>query len=167
MQDWTIKIEQGNDAELRGLDFMMSIKTLEVPFVEDIPFMNLVGKIPVMNIECVYADPDGGVPYNNQFDEIKKISESNYQIGNGAIGAFLGNIDEEKPLSQCSRAFVRHPPEVTEDGREFKYPYKKRINATGKALTNEFVEAFCQKADQLCYEEPKVNLIFQMGIGGG
>jgi hypothetical protein len=41
VQDWTRKIKAGKDDELRGLDFMMSIKTLEAPFVDKIPMMNV------------------------------------------------------------------------------------------------------------------------------
>ena len=66
---------------------MMSIKTIALNCL-------LIDKCPVMNIECVYGDPDGGTPYKGQFNEIKEISESHYQLLNWSIGRFLHNIDK-------------------------------------------------------------------------
>lgn len=90
-------MDEGNDEDIRGLDFMMSIKTLDfLNFVED-P-LDRVNKAPLLVVECVYADPDGGIPYNNQFERIKKISNEN-QGWIGKLASFLRDTDEERPLS--------------------------------------------------------------------
>lgn len=42
-------------------------------------------------------------------------------------------------LSKLAHQFVRTKHTVTDDGREFNLPYKKRVNVTTKALTENFV----------------------------
>ncbi len=55
---------------------------------------------------------------------------------------------------------------LTLGGREFPYPFKKRVNFSGKAITDEFVRRFVDFVDR--YEsEPGVHLVVQMGLGGG
>jgi hypothetical protein len=61
---------------------------------------------------------------------------------------------------------VRRPP-FTFNGREFRFPYKKRINCTTNALTNEFVEGFVDLLDKVVTQIDGVYLVFQMMIGGG
>ena len=69
------------------------------------------------------------------------------------------------PLSSMSKAFVRCSG-MTEDGREFKFPYVKRVNCTTKPLSVEFIEAFvdlCHKAMRTL----RIKFVFQMVMGGG
>jgi hypothetical protein len=76
-------------------------------------------------------------------------------------------FEGEKKLSALSDSFVRRFPYTTLAGREFKYPYKKRVNCTIKALSNEFVDALSAKIDEVVTKEPGVKLAFQMSFGGG
>lgn len=70
-----------------------------------------------------------------------------------------------KPLSFMSNEFVRREG-TTPDGREFKYPYEKRLNATNHALSKGFVTGFVDLVDETI-NDPDVRLVFQMGLGGG
>lgn len=74
---------------------------------------------------------------------------------------------EKKSLSELSNSFVRRFPSTTLDGREFRYPYKKRINCTAKALTDDFIQQFIGIADEVLMETEGVKLVFQMLLGGG
>ena len=73
----------------------------------------------------------------------------------------------KKKLSKLSNSFVRNWPVTTLDGREFKYPYKKRINCTMNALSNVFINRFVDKVTHVVKNERDVKLVFQMGLGGG
>jgi hypothetical protein len=61
---------------------------------------------------------------------------------------------------------VRYWPFVTLDGREFKYPYKKRINVTLNALNDKFLDEWCNKIDAVV-KETYIHMVVQMGLGGG
>jgi FAD/FMN-containing dehydrogenase len=74
---------------------------------------------------------------------------------------------ENRPLSELSNSFVRRFPATTLDGREFRYPYKKRINCTANALTDDFIRQFVDIVDKVLMETEGVKLVFQMLMGGG
>ena len=69
------------------------------------------------------------------------------------------------PLSYMNRAFVR-TGSATYDGREFRFPYIKRMSCTLTALSDEFVDAFVDLIHKAMLT-PHVKLVFQMGMGGG
>jgi hypothetical protein len=62
---------------------------------------------------------------------------------------------------------VRRFPTTTLDGRELKYPYKKRVNSTVRELSDEFIDRFVDLVDQVVMRTDGVYLVFQMFIGGG
>jgi FAD/FMN-containing dehydrogenase len=157
-QDWTKLIEDKKDDELlKGLDFMMSVESGSITSLWK----------PVMVVELVYADPNKNVPYSGQFESIIEKSKKNTSIFDKALSYFTYN-EGEKKLSELSDSFVRRSlSSITSDGREFKYPYKKRVNVTVKALSDEFVNRFCAKIDDVVSKESDVKLVFQMAFGGG
>lgn len=68
-------------------------------------------------------------------------------------------------LSHLSNAFVRTELS-TYEGREFRFPYVKRMNCTLTALSDAFVDAFVELIHKAMLN-PIVKLVFQMGMGGG
>ena len=50
--------------------------------------------MPIMNVECVYSDPDGGVPYNNQFQPLKTAVNNGKTLWDEILGIFMGNVDQ-------------------------------------------------------------------------
>ncbi len=149
-QKWTQMIEERNEAKIEEVDFMMSVESSTVSTW-----------LPLMLVELVYSDQKKGVPYNGQFDSIINIANEE----NGLLDPH-GKQGENK-LSALSDSFVRRFPATTLDGREFKYPYNKRVNVTVKALSDEFVDHFSQKMDEVVWNEAGVKLVFQMAFGGG
>ncbi len=70
-------------------------------------------------------------------------------------------------LSSLSDSFVRREPTTTPDGREFPYPYRKRLNCTAAALTDAFIEGLVLLIEKVVMHSPDIYLIFQMAFGGG
>ncbi len=68
-------------------------------------------------------------------------------------------------LSFMSNRKVRREG-TTEDGREFKEPYEKRLNCTKQPLSTAFVEDFVDLVDRVVSSRT-VKLVFQMFLGGG
>lgn len=102
---------------------------------------------------------DGGS--NNRFlkTAIKNITSETWR--QFPCHGFEGDED----LSYMANSFVRREG-TTEDGREFPYPYKKRLNCTKQPLTTKFVESFVDLVDRVV-NSSNVLLVFQMFIGGG
>ena len=114
-------------------------------------------------------DSDGGSSYNDDVglvrmkQEIDDIAESHPEGALEPIVTF--DPDSTTALSTMSNAFVRNVG-MTDDGREFPYPYVKRMNCTTTALSDEFLEAFVDLVDKAMSTD-YVKFVFQMGMGGG
>lgn len=165
VQNWTMKIENGEDDQaLRGLDFMMSLENDPFSQYGNIPLLSSAPDL--MNIELVYSDLDKNIPYKQQFKSIIDESKKDIDLDDRIISDVFGDFEGKKSLSELAQHFVRLWPQVTFNGREFNLPYKKRINVTTNALTDEFVDAFTDKIAE-SMDERKVHLVFQMALGGG
>src|SRR5690606_31092755 len=119
---------------------------------------------PVLLVELVHANLSGPTqPVNG--DEIFKpvIRAARHQAGFWDLLASSG----KESLSSLSQSFVRTWPGVTPDGREFAYPYKKRVNCTMSGLSDAFVNEFVRMISHLALNESHVKLVFQMAFGGG
>lgn len=123
----------------------------------------------VVSIEMIHGNcaglplSEGDIGLARMKNEIDYIKDKRPYWWSGPMENFTPS--EQKGLSAMSEAFVRNSG-MTEDGREFKYPYVKRVNCTTKALTEEFVEAFVD----LCHRAMRtrrVRFVFQMVMGGG
>ena len=146
VQTWTEDIEDGTLQP--GIDFMMTVESSQVPF------------FPVLIVEMVHANLGG----KDEVVDGDKIFRPIIK----AASTLLSFVDKgTMPLSHLSDSFVRRPPYTTKDGREFKYPYKKRINCTANALTNNFVKKFVGMVDEVVSDTTGVKLVFQMLFGGG
>ncbi|CAN0339493.1 unnamed protein product [Ectocarpus sp. 13 AM-2016] len=75
------------------------------------------------------------------------------------------DLRSPRTLSFMSNAFVRNSG-MTRDGREYKFPYVKRLNCTTDALTDEFVEKFVDLVHEAITTR-EAKLVFQMVMGGG
>ncbi|CAM9397721.1 unnamed protein product [Ectocarpus sp. 4 AP-2014] len=75
------------------------------------------------------------------------------------------DLRSPRTLSFMSNAFVRNTG-MTRDGREYKFPYVKRLNCTTDTLTDEFVEKFIDLVHEAITTR-EVKLVFQMVMGGG
>jgi hypothetical protein len=154
-QEWTQKIENKEDDKLlEGLDFSIIV---ESSWASPLP--------PLMGTFLLYTDPHN-VPYNGQFDSIIKKAKVGTNLFDKAISMVVG-FEGEKKLSALSDSLVRWFPLTTLAGREFKYPYKKRVNCTVQALSNEFVEQFCTKIDEVVTKESGVKMLCEVGLNGG
>ena len=150
VQAWTKRVEAGT---LPDTDLMMTvISTGGIRF------------FPALFVEAVNKDlpveDDGDIP-----DELQSIHQA-ISAETSLWENILRFESGEKDLSDLSDSFVRRWPATTHDGREFRYPYKKRVNCTNEALTDEFVEQFVNKVDEVVYADG-VKIVFQMNIGGG
>ena len=146
VQTWTEDIEGGTIQP--GIDFMMTVESSQVPF------------FPVLLVEMVHANLGG----KNEVVDGDKVFRPIIK----AASTLLSFVDKgTTPLSHLSDSFVRRPPYTTKDGREFEYPYKKRINCTANALSNDFVKQFVSMVDEVVSDTSGVKLVFQMLFGGG
>ncbi len=148
---WTEGVEAGTLPA--GIDFMMTVQSQRI-----IPF-------PILLVELVHGNLGGKdevVNGDEVFRSIIKAASSGQSFWERWL-VDRGN----KTLSNLSDSFVRRWPATTHDGREFKYPYKKRINCTTKALTDTFIEKFVDMVDEVVHHTEGVKLVFQMVIGGG
>lgn len=99
--------------------------------------------------------------------DIEQMEDEIAEIQNAGPRMFVSKIptcndfDLKTPrsLSFMSNTFVRNTG-MTKDGREFKFPYVKRLNCTTEALSPAFVEAFINLVDE-AISERKVKLVFR------
>jgi len=163
VKDWTIKIEKGEDDQaLPGLDFMMTLDSHR--FGQYGPPLSLLPSL--MGVEVVYSDPRGNVPYKQQLESIIGAAKQDLSIEDRIVRDVFQDFEGKKKLSELAHHFVRHFPQTTIDGREFNLPYKKRINVTTNAISDEFLEKWFKQVDQTMNENG-IHLIFQMAFGGG
>jgi hypothetical protein len=150
VQAWTNLIATGEDEiKLKGLDFTMTLQSQWCMHMKNL-----------LLVECVYSDPEKGVQYAGQFEDIIRVATENPE------NLFLTRAEGKESLSSLNQSFVRKWPAVTRDGREWNQPYKKRVNGTTRAISNAFINAFVDLVDRVL-SEPHVKLIFQMAFGGG
>jgi len=144
------------DEKLDGFDLMMTVEESWV-----CPELNQ----PLMGVEVV--DSKGANINNEIFKSIVTDSQKNLSFLDNLISWFKGDFNKKNTLSYLSHSFVRYWPFVTLDGREFKYPYHKRINLTWNAIPVQFLEAWCKKVDDVVKNQPFIHMVIQMGMGGG
>lgn len=151
VQLWT----QGVQAGLlpAGIDFMMTVESGSDVIIP-----------PVILVELVHSNLGGPVEPVDGDEVFKSIIEAS----DAATGLFPWFTDKgPESLSALSNSFVRRWPKTTLDGREFRYPYKKRINATTSALSDAFIDKFVDMVNKVVMNTDGVYLVFQMLIGGG
>lgn len=119
-------------------------------------------RVPAILVEMVHgncsglplSDDDPGVVRMKK--EIQDIDDSMRKISLGPSVAF--EPSSHKPLSEMSNAFVRNQG-MTSDGREFRFPYVKRLSCTTKALSDDFIDKFVDLVDKAMWS-PGVKLVF-------
>ncbi|CAM2010256.1 FAD-binding oxidoreductase [Acanthopleuribacter pedis] len=152
VQTWSRGVADGSLPA--GMDWMMTVESSgRMPF------------FPVMLVEFV----DPGI---HTGAEAAKVARFRRKIADkvAADRTFIERLltkEGPKELSHMSDDFVRRWPMTTWDGREFRYPYKKRINVTVEALTDDFIQGFTALVDEVVSQTKGVKLVFQMVIGGG
>ncbi|CAM9976248.1 unnamed protein product [Ectocarpus sp. 8 AP-2014] len=127
-------------------------------------------KPAVILVEMVHGNVDD-TPLPTS--DIERMEDEITKIKNAKPWMFVSkfrtcnDFDLKSPntLSFMSNAFVRNIG-MTRDGREYKFPYVKRLNCTTDALTDEFVEKFIDLVHEAITTR-KVKLVFQMVMGGG
>ena len=150
VQTWTQGVQAGTQPA--GIDFTMTVESAAEPFLP-----------PLLLVEMVHSNPGGkGEPVNGDavFQPIIQASDT------GAGWWTLLTTSGPASLSTLSDSFVRRFPKTTWDGREFRYPYKKRVNCTIHALTKGFLDKFVGLVET-AVNTNGVYLVFQMMIGGG
>jgi FAD/FMN-containing dehydrogenase len=151
VQTWTRGVVAGTLPP--GIDFMMTVESRSEPFLP-----------PVHLVELVHSNLGG----SGEVVDGDQVFNSIIQASDAEAGPWLLTTDQgPESLSTLSDSFVRRYPKTTLDGREFKYPYKKRVNGSTNALTDVFVERFIDMVDKGVTATEGVYLVFQMIIGGG
>lgn len=154
MQRWTECVANKDEENLKGLGFELTVGS---------------GKYflpPLMIAEIFYSDPNKNVPYQGQLDAIVQKANENRGFLDKTLFALMSSQGQKK-LSKLADAHVDRFPVVTFDGREFKEPYKKRFNITIKALSNEFIDRFSAKLDDVLTKEKGISLVMQCMPCGG
>ncbi len=149
VQLWTQKVAAGTLSD--NIDFMMTVESKgRSPF-------------PVLLAELVHKNRTSPqAPGMKEFDEVVNVARSGMSWWER-----LREKEGPLPLSKISNSFVRRWPMTTWDGREFSYPYKKRINCTMSPLSDDFVRHFVELVDDVVSGSSGVKLVFQMLFGGG
>jgi hypothetical protein len=134
VQTWTKGIADGTLAP--GIDFMMTVESARAWYFP----------IPGLIVEAVDANLGGPNQPVNGDQRFRSIIKS------ARTGLFFlePRVTQKGPksLSALADSFVRRPPMTTDRGREFKFPYKKRINCTMEALSDDFVREFVDMCRQ-------------------
>jgi FAD/FMN-containing dehydrogenase len=133
------------------IDFMMTVESSKIPF------------LPVMLVEAVDTNFDS----ENTGSIKNQILQSIIDAASSEQANWEKSEYRKRSLSSLSYSFVRKFPATTLDGREFEYPYKKRINCTTNALTDDFIQQFVDMVDEVLLQTTGVKLVFQMLMGGG
>jgi hypothetical protein len=152
VQKWTQGVAAGTLPP--DIDFMMTVESSSAPFLP-----------PVLLVELVHSNLGGP----DQVVNGDRVFAAIIQASNAGTRPWERLLTDQGPerLSALSDSFVRRYPKTTLDGREFKYPYNKRINCTTSELTDVFVDSFVDLADKVVTTTEGVYLVFQMLIGGG
>jgi FAD/FMN-containing dehydrogenase len=152
VQTWSQGIKAGTLPA--DIDLMMTVEsTGRMPF------------FPILLVEAVSGDLAGneGVIENEMLKSIDEAASFEQSTWEDLLPLEYGN----RSLSDLSDSFVRRWPATTLDGREFPYPYKKRIDCTTTALTDDFIQQFVDMVDEVLMQTEGVKLVFQMLMGGG
>jgi len=152
VQAWSKEIKAGQLTA--DFDFMMTVQSSRITYY------------PVLLVEAVY----GNLPVVNKDvieDERLKLIDEAVLFEQSWWENLLRREYGKRSLSDLSDSFVRRFPATTLDGREFDYPYKKRINCTTNALTDDFIDHFVDMVDKVVMKTEGVKLVFQMLMGGG
>ncbi len=137
------------------IDFMMTVEsTGRMPFFPILLVEAVHGNLPVVTAGVIENE------LLKSIDEAASFEQSNWED-------FLPREYGNRSLSDLSDSFVRRWPATTLDGREFPYPYKKRIDCTTNALTDNFIQQFVDMVDEVLMQTEGVKLVFQMLMGGG
>ncbi|MEM7354293.1 MAG: FAD-binding protein [Acidobacteriota bacterium] len=152
IQRWTDQIAAGSPSLPKDVDMNVTV-------------VNASTGLGVLLLEMVHGDKeDGGGGTNRAFLLGAKERILSHQRWWNVRVPFQG-YEGDKDLSYMSDAKVRRTG-TTEDGREFKEPYRKRLNCTNRPLTTEFIEGFVDLIDRVV-QSRTVQLVFQMFLGGG
>lgn len=152
VQKWTRGVEAGTLPP--GVDFMMTVESRSAWVLP-----------PLLLVELVHTNLGGA---GENFDRAPTFDPVTAAADAGtAPWERLLTREGPQPLSALSDSFVRRWPATTSDGREFDFPYKKRINCTANALTDEFVDGLVALVTKVVTQSDSVRLVFQMLIGGG
>ncbi len=117
--------------------------------------------------ELVYGDNGTQVDPASFFNPL--INELEAQTKHLSWKRFLASSTDyhgPKPLSFMANSFVRREGMGTTNGREFPYPYHKRVNGVYQALPDAFVDRLVDQIDKTI-NTADAYLVFQMFMGGG
>ena len=151
-QNWTKAVEKGTLAQ--GIDFTIALESRSSILI-----------YPILVIDLVQSETNrlGRPADGSALDDVIQASDQ----GDGIYLPFLKYTSQGKhTLSTISQSLVRDYPATTSTGREFDYPYKKRLNCTTKSLTTAFIQKFVDLVDKVLNQDG-IYLVFEMIIGTG
>lgn len=149
--------------EIQRWTELVATKSTELPPDVDM-FMTVVSREfdAIYLLEMVNGNRDGENDggRNNRF-----LEQAIYSITGDYYALPCFGYQHYETLSYLANSIVRRSS-TTPDGREFAYPYKKRLNCTKQPLSTTFVEAFVDLVDSVVNSD-KVWLVVQIPIAGG
>ncbi|CDF40175.1 unnamed protein product [Chondrus crispus] len=137
--------------------------------IMEFPIMGLPPDLPflpdgILLLELVYGDHDASEDtMNSTIDSFNKLYEK-VKVKTIIPQISFTSFNGKKLLSSMSNDFVRRFG-TGKEGREFQYPYEKRLNGSFVPLTDGFVTGFVNLCSDVIKDE-KVRLVFQVGLGG-
>ncbi|CAM9729384.1 unnamed protein product [Chrysoparadoxa australica] len=150
-------------------DLMITVLSRE-PEIGFSRFLNL------LFVEMVYGNVDNKDMGDDVLDvPIQKIDDADWSprlpvgVAQKSGPLWTGKLQSRREdLSYMSNTFVRNSG-MTKDGREFTFPYKKRLNCSRIPVTDKFLEKFLDLTDRIVTgkDSEHVKLVYQMGLGGG
>ena len=152
-QKWTKAVANDDPSLPPDVDFTMTVESQSFPL-----------PAPVHLVELVYSNAGGA---SQQFDPEQFFASIINATNNGPSSFVDLTTKGPKSPSALADSFVRRFPSTTLDGREFRYPYQKRVNSTIHELSDEFIDRFVYLIDREVTQTDGVYLVFQMFIGGG
>lgn len=125
--------------------------------------------IGLLLLELLYGNKDGLPDTNTPLtkDRFEQMHEKVIKDDTFPAWPFIKQFTSEttQPLSMMCDTWVRNFG-TTRDGREFIYPYEKRLNGTFEELDESFVTRFVDLVDRSIHDSD-VRVVFQMTLGGG
>jgi FAD/FMN-containing dehydrogenase len=164
VQNWTREINDPAASFPEDVDLMVSATSHS---------WNPLRPLPVMLLEMVHGNFKGMNQTEEETNRARTVFNHTLENVKTKPLALLRDAKNHSPLSDLSDSFVRRVGLGTtllgDQGREFSFPYLKRLNVFEKPLTESFVNSFTELINDVITDRDRDNikLVFQMVLGGG
>lgn len=184
VREWTEAIHTESDTLLPDMDMMATAMSLDLGNLRPNDFgekeddddkgeLTGAGRrtpsfgLGFLLLELLYGNKEGNAKNDseaasNTFTEMfEKVTEGDPTL----LKMKMFDSTDNPSLSYMCDSWVRNFG-MPHEGREYNYPYEKRLNGTFEPLTQGFVERFATLVTTTI-GDPSVRTVFQMTLGGG